>query len=77
MSTIFSAPINPERPRGEPSCAKCAHLRTSHEHGRPPVPWCAIDILRSLTPCTDFRDASVERTVRRGLKPGYDVVRAA
>lgn len=68
MSERFSAPINPERPRGEPSCAKCAHLRT----------WPGVHCIAGgpLDPCDRFMDASVERTVRRGLKPGYDVVRA-
>ncbi len=69
----FSAPINPERPRGEPSCAKCAHLVT-----RWPINQLRASVVcefgRELTPCADFRDASVERTVRRGLKAGYDVV---
>lgn len=68
----FSAPINPERPRGEPSCAKCAHAVT-----RWPVSQlraCIVcDLGRDLTPCDAFRDASVERTERGGLKRGYDI----
>ena len=68
----FSAPINPERPRGEPSCAKCSHAVT-----RWPISQLRASIVcelgRELQPCDAFRDASVERTVRRGLKPGYDV----
>lgn len=76
MSTVFSAPINPERPRGEPSCAKCSHAVT-----RWPVSELRASIVcelgHDLNPCADFRDASVERTERRGLKQGYDVVRVA
>lgn len=72
----FSAPINPERPRGAPTCAKCAHAVTR---------WSVLDLRaaivcsqgRDLTPCDAFRDSSVERTQRRGLKPGYDVARVA
>lgn len=72
MTTCFSAPINPERPKGAPTCAKCAHLVT-----RWPVSELRASVVCSLghdlNPCADFRDASVERTQRRGLKPGYDV----
>ena len=73
----FSAPINPERPKGGPSCAKCSHLVT-----RWPVSELRASVLcglgHELTPCSDFRDASVERTQRRGLKAGYyDATRPA
>lgn len=68
--TRFSAPINPERPRGAPSCAKCSHLVT-----RWPVnelrASVACGLGRDLNPCADFHDASVERTQRRGLKDAY------
>lgn len=66
MSTIFSAPINPERPRGGATCAKCSHLRTSSQGVT-----CAVG--GPLVPCSQFRDASVERTFRRALKSGYFV----
>lgn len=72
----FSSPINPERPRGAPSCAKCAHAVT-----RWPVSELRASIVceldRGLIPCDAFRDASVERTERGGLKAGYFVARAA
>ena len=66
----FSAPINPERPRGAPSCTKCSHLVT-----RWPINELRASVVcalgRDLTPCDDFHDASVERTFRRGLKDTY------
>lgn len=65
----FSAPINPERPRGAPSCNKCGHLST--------IGGVACDLGRKLDPCDQFLDASVERTDRGGLKPGYFVARCA
>lgn len=72
----FSAPINPERPRGGPSCAKCAHAVT-----RWPVSELrasiGCELERGLSPCDAFRDASVERTERGGLKAGYFVARPA
>lgn len=63
MSTVFSAPINPERPRGGATCAKCSHLRT----------WPDVHCIAGgpLEPCDRFKDASVERTVRRALKATY------
>lgn len=77
----FSAPINPERPRGAPSCAKCERLDTSacyvDEEGVSVITGLRCDLGHKLEPCADFRDASVERTERRGLKQGYDVVRVA
>lgn len=56
--------INSERPRGAPSCAKCAHLRTSEK-----VVSCAVG--GPLTPCDLFKDASVDRTFRRSIKTTY------
>ena len=67
----FSAPINPERPRGGPSCNKCARLSTI---GRVS---CTVGGEIAAGSCELFTDASVERTERRGLKAGYDVARVA
>ena len=71
MTTRFSAPINPERPRGAPSCAKCAHSFTA-KAGKIYILACHFGRYTD-EPCDLFADASVERTQRRGLKPGYDV----
>lgn len=70
--TRFSAPINPERPRGAPSCAKCGSLVTAGGRAT-----CGLGEDTSRGSCARFADASVERTERRGLKQGYDVVRVA
>ena len=67
----FSAPINPERPKGAPSCNKCARLSTIGPAS------CTIGGETAAGRCELFSDASVERTERRGLKQGYDVVRSA
>lgn len=67
----FSAPINPERPRGAPSCAKCAHSFTA-KVGKIYILVCDFGRF-TAEPCDTFCDASVERTARRGLKSGYDV----
>lgn len=69
----FSAPINPERPKGAPSCAKCANANTV-SLGKQFVLVCDFGRYTS-EPCDRFADASVERTERRGLKAGYDVAR--
>lgn len=70
----FSAPINPERPRGAPSCAKCAHSNTVRL-GKQFVLVCDFGRYTAEA-CDLFADASVERTERRGLKQGYDARRA-
>lgn len=70
----YSAPINPERPRGAPSCAKCSHSNTVDIGGEFLL---ACDFGRyTAEPCDRFADASVDRTERRGLKAGYDAARA-
>ena len=89
MTTRFSAPINPERPKGAPSCAKCA---PSCAKCAPSCAKCAHSFtakagaiyilvcdfgLYTAEPCDLFADASVERTERRGLKAGYDAARVA
>lgn len=75
--TKFSAPINPERPRGGPSCAKCSRSCTVKAKAR------GVYILKcglgkpTSGPCDEFADASVDRTERGGLKAGYFVARVA
>ena len=60
--------LNQERPRGAPSCAKCAHLVT--------YPGVVCCVGGPLKPCDQFKDASVDRTLRRGLKGTYPEVLA-
>ena len=73
--TRFSAPINPERPKGAPSCAKCANSNTV-KLGKQFILVCDFGRYTDNA-CDLFSDASVERTERRGLKAGYDVARTA
>ena len=68
----YSAPINPERPRGAPSCAKCSALTTAGGRAR-----CGLGEDTSRGSCDRFADVSVDRTERRGLKAGYDLARVA
>lgn len=46
-----------------PTCAKCAHLITH------PAIQCRVG--GPLRPCQAFKDASVDRTYRRGLKGAF------
>lgn len=55
--------LNQERPKSAPTCAKCSHLR--------PYPGVVCLVGGPLKPCEQFKDASVDRTFRRGLKGTY------
>lgn len=58
----FEIQLSQER-QGKPTCAKCSHLETY------PAVKCRVG--GPLEPCPSFRDASVDRTFRRGLKGAY------
>ena len=47
----------------KPACAKCHHLET--------YPQVRCRVGGPLEPCEQFKDASVDRTFRRGLKGNY------
>ena len=55
--------LNQDRPKSAPTCAKCAHLET--------YPQVRCRVGGPLEPCPQFKDASIDRTFRRGLKGTY------
>lgn len=58
----FEIVMGQEKPKGAPSCLKCARLITDGGMLR-----CSAG-RQTLIPCGEFKDASIDRTVRRGIK---------